>query len=288
MSAKKSQHIYGVVAVLLSAFMFYFSTVFVKFAQSTGEISPGFFLFARFILGLVMISVFMFVQRKRPTPRNYFALTCRALANVIAFHFFLKAVQETTVAHANILNMTYPIFMPFLSFFFLPKQRDYYSYLLSFVAFIGIVLVLDPSAGIIDSSHLWGLGSGFMASFAMLFLTIARRDNDTETVLFVMFLVGAISSVILFYDQFFMPTVVQGQFIFWASLTGILGQFAVTYGYRFVTAVEGGVLGSSRILIAAMLGPFITGESALGLLGWCGALVIFTVNVLISRRKEVE
>ncbi|MBT4640964.1 MAG: EamA/RhaT family transporter, partial [Deltaproteobacteria bacterium] len=55
-------------------------------------------------------------------------------------------------------------------------------------------------------------------------------------------------------------------------------------GFKYVTAVEGGVISSSRILIAAILGPYIVSDPALGLSGWFGALLIFGTNVYLTIR----
>ena len=52
-----------------------------------------------------------------------------------------------------------------------------------------------------------------------------------------------------------------------------------------VSTVEGVTISSSRILIAAVLGPFIVGDPALLLQGWLGAAIIMGVNILIAVRK---
>jgi hypothetical protein len=49
--------------------------------------------------------------------------------------------------------------------------------------------------------------------------------------------------------------------------------------------VEGGIIASSRILLAAILGPFIAADPALLLKGWFGAAIILGVNILLAVRK---
>jgi drug/metabolite transporter (DMT)-like permease len=75
-------------------------------------------------------------------------------------------------------------------------------------------------------------------------------------------------------------------FLFICSAAGVLGQYLLTYGYYFVTAVEGSVISSSRILLAALLGPFLVADPALNLTGWCGALLIFIANVSLAVRRS--
>ncbi|MCP3954481.1 MAG: EamA/RhaT family transporter, partial [Desulfobacterales bacterium] len=66
---------------------------------------------------------------------------------------------------------------------------------------------------------------------------------------------------------------------------GIAGQYLLTLGFRYVTAVEGGIISSTRILLAALLGPILVAEPALTIAGWLGALLIFGANVVLAARK---
>jgi len=67
--------------------------------------------------------------------------------------------------------------------------------------------------------------------------------------------------------------------------TGIAGQYLLTVGFRYVTAVEGGIISSTRILLAALFGPLLVAEPTLTLTGWTGALLIFSANVVLAGRK---
>ena len=55
-----------------------------------------------------------------------------------------------------------------------------------------------------------------------------------------------------------------------------------------MTAVEGGVISSTRILLAALLGPWLAAEAPLGPVGWLGALLIFSANVVLAVRKGAK
>jgi drug/metabolite transporter (DMT)-like permease len=66
----------------------------------------------------------------------------------------------------------------------------------------------------------------------------------------------------------------------------VLGQYLLTYGFLYVTAVEGAVISSSRILIAALLGPLLVADPPLTAAGWLGALILFAANVFLAVRKK--
>jgi predicted MFS family arabinose efflux permease len=59
-----------------------------------------------------------------------------------------------------------------------------------------------------------------------------------------------------------------------------------------VTAIEGSVITSMRILLAAVLGPLMVADPSLATSEWIGALLIFMANVVLTvckaRRKNTS
>jgi drug/metabolite transporter (DMT)-like permease len=276
----------GCLAVFASAFGFYFSTVTIRWSQPVVDIDPAFFAFARFLLGFAVVCLLCTLTAHRPKPKNYHHLLGRTITNCIAVFCFYQAVELTSVAEANILNMTYPIFVAIFSWIILRHQRDILSIGFVLIAFIGIWLILDPRSVGIDINNLWGLASGISASLSIIYLNISRQQHDTRTVLFFMFGVGLVIMTILFHHTFFWPDRTALYYLFLCSVFGIAGQFLLTVGFRYVTAVEGGIISSSRILLAAFLGPFLVSENSLSVWGWLGSILIFSVNVALTIRKK--
>ncbi len=128
------QLVMGWLAVFSSAFFFYMATVTIRWAQSEVAIDPAFFVFGRFALGFLIVAASMAVQRRSLRANRYGFLIGRTLSNTFAVFCFYQAVAATTVANANILNMTYPIFVALFAWLFLREQRD------------GVVLAMVPMA----------------------------------------------------------------------------------------------------------------------------------------------
>ena len=127
--------------------------------------------------------------------------------------------------------------------------------------------------------------SGITAAFAIILLDLARQDHDTMTILFFMFGLGSIVVFCLFFHEMKMPGSGELVYLFWCSVIAIGGQFLLTQGFKYVTAIEGGIIASTRIFLAAILGPFLVMDPALSFAGWVGALLIFTGNVLLTVKK---
>lgn len=275
----------GWLAVFGSAFFFYLATLVIRWAADHVTIGSAYFVFARFLLGFIVVSVSMVAQKQKLRPKRFHYLVGRTVANTFAVFCFYKAVEMGSVAEANILNMTYPLFVAVFSWFFLKNQRDLFTLVIVMVAFAGVWLVLVPGDISFSLANLWGLISGITAAAAVIYLNISRRYHDSQTILFFMFGLGMVMILIFFHSSIFLPNSEELFYLLSCSVAGVLGQYLFTYGFLYVTAVEGSIISSSRILLAALLGPLLVGDPTLTISGWCGALLIFTANTTLALRK---
>lgn len=282
---KGSRQAVGWLAVFGSAFFFYLATLIIRWAEPHVAIESAYFVFSRLLLGFIVVSVTMILQKKGLQAKKYHYLIGRTVANTVAVFCFYKAVETGSVAEANILNMTYPLFVAVFSWFFLRQQRDRLSLLIVAVAFAGVWLVLSPGEIMPGWGNLWGLSSGITAAVAIIYLNISRRYHDSQTILFFMFGLGTGLMLIFFHDAIFIPNAEEFFFLLSCSAAGVLGQYLITYGFLYVTAVEGSIISSSRILLAALLGPVLVADPVLTLSGWSGALLIFAANATLALRK---
>ena len=272
-------------AVFLSAFGFYLSTVTIQWSQTAVEIAPSYFVFARFLLGFLIVCLIMAFRRQWPRPVNYHLLIGRTLSNCVAVYCFYMAVRFTSVAEANILNMTYPVFVALIAWILLRSQHDPVALTMVGIAFAGIWLILAPGKIDFQASSFWGLASGLAAAMSMTYLNVSRQHHDTNTVLFFMFGLGALVILAVFHADFFWPNFQATYYLGLCAAFGVAGQFLLTIGFRYVTAVDGSIISSMRILLAALLGPIVVGEPALDAIGWVGALLLFGANAVLAVRR---
>ncbi len=277
--------ILGSLSVLGSAFFFYLATAVIRWSRAEVVIESSYFVFARFLLGFFVICLVMAARRKGPRVRRLDLLVGRTLFNCIAVYCFYQAVALTSLAEGNILNMTYPVFLALFSWILLRHQRDFTAISMVAVAFAGIWLILSPGRLDLQIESLWGLASGICAAFAIIYLNVSRLHHDSDTILFYMFGLGTIIVYALFFRDIFVPDARQFYYLGLCSAFGVGGQYLLTLGFKYVTAVEGGILSSTRILLAAVLGPVVAADQALSPAGWVGALLIFTANVVLTARK---
>ena len=282
---KLSRQTFGWFAVFGSAFFFYLATLIIRVGKDHVAIESAYYAFARFVLGFLVVVITMLLQKQKIRPRRYHFLIGRTVSNPVAVFCFYKAVEMGSLAEANILNMTYPLFVAVFSWFFLREQRDPVSAGIVAVAFAGVWLVLSPGDIHPGWANLWGLCSGMTAAAAIIYLNVSRRHHDSQTILFFMFGLGALLILLFFHDAIFLPNREELFYLLSCAVAGVLGQYLLTFGFLYVTAVEGSIISSSRILLAAMLGPLLVADPALTVTGWCGALLIFFANAALALRK---
>ena len=282
---KSTLRLFGRLAVFASAFCFYLSTVVIRWSQAEVSIAPSYFVFARFLMGFLLVCAIMACRRQLPLPCNYHLLLGRTVFNCVAVYCFYMAVEFTSVAEANILNMTYPIFVALIAWTLFREQRDPVALVMVAVAFAGIWLIIAPGKVDIKTANLWGLASGLSASMSMTYLNISRQYHDTNTVLFFMFGLGALLIFAAFHGDFFWPDARELYYLGLCAASGVAGQFLLTIGFRYVTAVDGSIISSMRILLAALLGPWVAGELPLNATGWMGALLLFGANAALALRR---
>ena len=285
---KSTLRLLGGIAVFASAFGFYLSTVVIRWSQADVSIAPSYFVFARFLIGFIVVCAIMACRRQLPRPRSYHLLLGRTVFNCVAVYCFYMAVKFTSVAEANILNMTYPVFVALISWTLFREQQDPVALVMVAVAFAGIWLILAPGKIDFKTANLWGLASGLSASLSMTYLNVSRQYHDTNTVLFFMFGLGALLIFAVFHWDFFWPDSREFYYLGMCAAFGVAGQFLLTIGFRYVTAVDGSIISSMRILLAALLGPFVVGELPLNAEGWVGALLLFGANALLAVRRGLK
>ncbi len=284
LTVAQRQRLLGGLAVLGSALCFYLATAVIHWGQSFVQLEASLYTFARFVLGFIIVAASMLLRGQRPQCHHAHYIIGRTLTNTIAVYCFYKAVDVGSVAEANILNMTYPLFVALFSWFMLRHQRDVVALGIVALASIGIWLILAPGMSGIQGQSWWGLLSGIFAGFAIIYLNLSRQYHDSQTILLFMFGPGALLMLPLLDKPLILPSPIEAFFLLACSLAGVAGQYLLTYGFLYVTAVEGAVISSSRILLAALLGPLLVADPPLGWSGWIGALIIFVANIALALR----
>lgn len=112
----------GIILVALSALFFALGSVFAKIAIQASDLSGIVMAFSRFFVGFVIFLLYVIIKKKPLKPNNIKYVSLRAIFNTLAIILFFVGVEYTTITNANMLNMTYPVFV-FLIAPYLNKEK---------------------------------------------------------------------------------------------------------------------------------------------------------------------
>jgi drug/metabolite transporter (DMT)-like permease len=279
----------GVPLLVLAELCFTLSTVITKHVVQVSAVPAVEITFFRFFLGAVLSAAHMRRKRSSFRPNNWVTIGFRAVLNSVAVILFFYALQYTTVTNANMLNMTYPVFVFLVSPFINREKSSPVFWLFLGVTMAGIWFVINPAFGSVNTGDLLGLSSGIVAGFAISTLKEARMHDSTEIILFYLMCVGTVINGLVVLPNFVFPRGVTGLLVLAAALLGFVGQVFLTEGYRFLKATSGAIVSSSRILFAVFLGVILFRDPLRFRILAGGALILVSfagVSVLGPRMKK--
>ncbi|HLZ19663.1 MAG TPA: DMT family transporter [Smithellaceae bacterium] len=276
----------GIVFILLSEFCFTISTIFSKQLTNTSGVSALEVTFGRFFLGLIVISITVYKNSISLVPNKVSLLIWRGVLNTIAVILFFLASQYTTITNTHMLNMTYPFFIFLFSpLFFRSEKISFRMYLVLIGALLGIWLVINPQWSSINKGDIFGLLSGIVAAFAIITLNMARKNDSTAVILFYLMSIGTVINGLAMLPVFVWPQGGQWLLLGASAAMGVLGQVCITYGYKYISARAGGLVSTSRILYAVVLGMLIFSEDLTLRIASGGLLILLSIVAVTWLQK---
>ena len=118
-------------------------------------------------------------------------------------------------------------------------------------------------------------------------LNMARKNDSTTVILFYLMSIGTVLNGLVMLPVFVWPHDVQWLLLGASAFLGVLGQVFITYGYKYISARAGGLVSTSRILYAVLLGMIIFSE-ALTLRIAAGGMLILLSIVAVTRLQKPE
>jgi drug/metabolite transporter (DMT)-like permease len=283
---KKNSNIKGYIMVFASTMFFYIMTLFVKMITKDGRIPSTEVTFFRFLIGFIIVNLSLMKTGYNIKMVNKKAVLARGFFTALAILFFFMVIEYSTTTKANIYNLTYPIFVTIFGPLLLADERWTLKNMIGVtVAFIGVFLISGLALGVVSWVDALGLLQGFIAAAGIIALRKARVTDNSSTILFYLMSIGVIMSGIPFGYQFKVPTYREGFLLVGMGVFSYLGQYTLTNGFKYVKAVEGSLISSSRIFVAAICGILFLGEPfSITVLG--GGSLIFIGIVLVSLKEN--
>lgn len=279
----------GIYLLILAELCFAMATVFAKFVTNSSDIPAVEITFSRLILGVILATLYMLKTRTSFIPKRIPLVIARAILSFSALITFFYSVEHSSVTNANMLNMTYPVFIFLVAPLFKLEKLHKISLLFLGMAMIGIYLVIFPDFSHINKGDVIGLLSGIFGAFSIITLSIAREHDSTILIVFYLMAIGTVINLFMLAPVFVMPHISDLPFLIASGLAGVSGQVLLTMGYKHVTAKAGSMVSSSRIIFASAMGFFFFSESlSIRILAGGILIIVAIIGISALRNKTME
>lgn len=263
----------AVLSMLISALGFTFMSVTVKYLKDIPLFEKVFFR------NLVSLVIAFYLIKKSSAPvfgqrKNQLALLARVgfgLAGVI-LNFY--AISHLTLADSTMLGKLSPIFVTIMACLFLKEKIDKEQIIGIFITFGGALLVIKPEFSLSIIPSIAGLLSAAAAGIAYTLLRYLKDKESPDTIVFYFSIVSVLETLPFVLNDYIVPDSTQLMLLLATGLFASVGQFGITYAYKYSKATEVSIYNYSAIVFGIILGFIFFHEipDMLSLLG--GAIII--------------
>ncbi len=257
----------GIACIVVSAFGFSMMSVLVRLADVCGgEPLPAVqkALFRNFVAALIAGWAFFRRSPRRNGQMNlpkgakgWGDLIFRCVFGTVGIVANFHALAYIPVGDAMALNKTAPFFTLVMGWILLGQRMTARQTLCVAGAFAGAVAVIKPGTGVFTGPALTGLLGGFGAGAAYAFLhKLGKAGVDGAFIIFFFSVFSCFACVPFIAFGAVPMTIAQTAVLLAAGACAALGQFGITWGYRFAEPRQIAVYDYVGIIFASLLGFF--------------------------------
>lgn len=275
----------AVFCMLISALGFTFMSVTVKYVT-------GIPLFEKvFFRNLISLGVAFFMLKKSSAPmfgrrENQLALLARSIFGLAGVVLNFYAIANLTLADSSMLGKLSPIFVTIMACIFLKEKIDSKQILSIIITFLGALLVIKPEFSLEMLPSLAGILSAAASGVAYTLLRYLKDRESPDTIIFYFSLISVVFTAPFALAEYVQPTFIQLGLLLATGVFASVGQFGITYAYKFAKATEVSIYNYSAIVFGIILGFIFFGEipDTLSLLG--GAIIIAVAFYIFKHNQK--
>lgn len=272
---------YMVLACLCFALMLVFIKICgQKFTMNTYEIT-----FWRVLFSLVVLGGFSWVKGRdfrTAYPKAHF---WRSLAGSVALIMNFYVAIHLPLATASTLQNTSAIFLGLLSLIILKQKPSLTSWVSLILGFVGVMILLKPSAGDNAFAMMLGLIGGAISGYAYLQVReLSLLGEPAWRIVFYFSLLSTLMSGALALIFGFTPlNLVNLPYIVAIGITALVGQLLMTYAYQVGQKFVVATLSYLTVVFAMLFGVWLFGEH-LDTISLIGIGVIMASGILSAKK----
>ena len=278
----------GIFCIIIAGFGFALMSLFVKLSGDLPSIQKGFFrnIIAVFISSIPLIKHWRFIN----IPRNntgWLVLISRSVFGTIGLVLNFYAISHISLADSSIIQKLSPFIIIILSYIFFKEEMTKFQVFAIIIAFIGITLIIKPSGNnIISMGALAALLGALCAGIAYTCVRYLGTHNISGE--FIIFFFSSLSSLMLLpylILDYRTMTYYQLSMLLLAGISATIGQYGVTFAYKFAAAKNISVFDYSQVLFSGIFGYMFFGEFP-DFQSLIGYIIVISVGIVLVLRSK--
>ena len=278
----------GIFCIIIAGFGFALMSLFVKLSGDLPSIQKGFFrnIIAVFISSIPLIKHWKVIN----IPRNntgWLVLISRSVFGPIGLVLNFYAISHISLADSSIIQKLSPFIIIILSYIFFKEEMTRFQVFAIIIAFIGITLLIKPSGNnIISMGALAALLGALCAGIAYTCVRYLGTHNISGE--FIIFFFSSLSSLMLLpylILDYRTMTYFQLLMLLLAGISATIGQYGVTFAYKFAAAKNISVFDYSQVLFSGIFGYMFFGEFP-DFQSLIGYVIVISVGIVLVLRSK--
>lgn len=278
----------GIFCIIIAGFGFALMSLFVKLSGDLPSIQKGFFrnIIAVFISSIPLIKHWKVIN----IPRNntgWLVLISRSVFGTIGLVLNFYAISHISLADSSIIQKLSPFIIIILSYIFFKEEMTKFQVFAIIIAFIGITLIIKPSGNnIISMGALAALLGALCAGIAYTCVRYLGTHNISGE--FIIFFFSSLSSLMLLpylILDYRTMTYYQLSMLLLAGISATIGQYGVTFAYKFAAAKNISVFDYSQVLFSGIFGYMFFGEFP-DFQSLIGYIIVISVGIVLVLRSK--
>lgn len=278
----------GIFCIIIAGFGFALMSLFVKLSGDLPSMQKGFFrnIIAVFISSILLIKHWKVIN----IPRNntgWLVLISRSVFGTIGLVLNFYAISHISLADSSIIQKLSPFIIIILSYIFFKEEMTRFQVFAIIIAFIGITLIIKPSGNnIISMGALAALLGALCSGIAYTCVRYLGTHNISGE--FIIFFFSSLSSLMLLpylILDYRTMTYYQLLMLLLAGISATIGQYGVTFAYKFAAAKNISVFDYSQVLFSGIFGYMFFGEFP-DFQSLIGYIIVISVGIVLVLRSK--
>jgi transporter len=285
---KKNNILMGIFCIIVAGFGFSLMALFIKLAGNLPSMQKGFF---RNIIAVGISSIPLIKHWKSinfPKGKlSWSVLVSRSVFGTIGLVFNFYAITHISLADSTIIQKLSPFVILILSYIFFKEKMTKFQMIAIVIAFIGVGFIIKPSGdGFVSMGALAALLGAFCSGIAYTCVRYLGTHNVSGE--FIIFFFSTLSTLLLLPYLIFdykVMTMYQLSMLILAGASATIGQYGVTFAYKYAAAKNISVFDYSQVLFSGIFG-FIFFNEFPDLQSLIGYIIVISVGIILVKKSK--